>query len=218
MKNKKTLINTIIGVFAITFLVGAAYAFAPGILDVRGTVNIAVPDYVVWTNVEGGDNFHFGPGIIPDPPDYDGGPGEGVEPVIGFTPFGAEFGATHNAIIVDARGRTNQLIEWNIYFYQGGFADITATVTNQSALHAAIITNMNISWGDEDFANTFGDSLTVRNFTGSFVGTTLAPGESTTVYLAVDWDGTVPDGFVASNDDYTFVNTFLVEFDYELAH
>jgi len=255
-RNKKTLINAIIGIFSIALLVGAAFAFAPGVLDVRGTVNIAVPEYVVWTNVEGGPGFIFGPGVTPSNPTVTPStptaapstptvtpststypataPPETVpvtyppEPTgpeiipdpafVGFAPLGGESGATHSAEIVDARGQTNQRIEWNINFYQGGFADITATVTNQSALHDAVITYMNISWFDEDMANIFGDSLTVRNFTDSFVGTILAPGGSTSVVLAVDWDGTVPDGFVASNDGYTFVNTFFIEFGYELAH
>jgi len=202
-KNKKILVNAIIGVFAITFLVGAAFAFAPGILDVRGAVNIAVPDYVVWSNVEAGPGFSYPDELsVPD--------------ALPITAAGWEYGATHSAVIVEAGGRTNQRIEWNINFYQAGFADITATVTNESALHSAIITNVNFGWGDEDITNNFGDRLIFDVITGSFIGTTLAPGASATVTLSVEWDGTLPAGSIASDDVYIFVNTFFIEFDYEL--
>ena len=194
MRNRNKLVNTLLGVFAVIFLIGAAFAFAPGILDVTGTVNVAIPNYVVWTDVEAGPGFEL------------------------IQPLGWEFGATHSAEIVDARDQTNQRIEWNINFYEEGFADITATATNESTIHSAIITNVDYGWDDEYIAYDFGNSLVFDVVTSSFVGTTLAPGASATVTLSVDWDGTVPEDFEASDVyEYTFVNTFFIEFDYELA-
>jgi len=193
MRNRKKTINTLVIAFMLTFLVGAAFAFAPGILDVRGTVNIAVPEYVVWTNVVAGPDFEL------------------------ITPAGWEFGATHSAEIVDARDRTNQRIEWTINFSEPGFAEITATAENQSALHAATITNVSYGWDDDELADAFG--LTVDIIVASFVGLTLEPGAEATVTILVGWfDGIIPPDFEASaTDEYTFVNTFFIEFDYELA-
>ena len=192
MRNRNKLVNKLVIAFMFIFLIGAAFAFAPGILDVTGTVNIAIPDYVTWTNVEAGPGFEL------------------------ITPLGWEFGATHTAEIVDARERTNQRIEWTINFSEEGFADITATATNESALHSAVITDLTYGWTDDDIADDFG--LTVDVITTSFVGLTLAPESSAAVTLSVEWDGTIPLGFEGSDtDEYTFINTFFIEFDYELA-
>jgi len=191
MKNRNKLINTLVIAFILVVGAGAAFAFAPGILDVTGTVNIAIPDYIVWTNVEAGPDFEL------------------------INPLGWEFGATHTAEIVDARERTNQRIEWTINFSEPGFADITATATNESALHPATITNLTYGWDDDQIVEDFG--LSVDVITGSFVGLTLAPEASATVTMSVEWDGTIPLGFEGSDtDEYTFINTFFIEFDYEL--
>ena len=192
MKNRKILINNLVIAFTVTFLVGAAFAFTPGIIDVTGTVNVANLGYVVWTNVEAGPNFEL------------------------ITPFGWEYGATHRAQIVNARDRTNQRIEWTINFIEPGFADITATATNESALHAATITNLSYGWADSNIANDFGLSIDV--ITTAFIGLTIAPESSATVTMSISWDGTIPLGFEATGTDgYSFVNTFFIEFDYELA-
>jgi len=236
MKNKNTLTNTIIGVFATVLLVGAAFAFAPGILDVSGTVNIASPDYLVWSNVQpGGGNLMIptdptlgsthssepptlpppeptDPPHPPDPtdPPHPTGP-EPTGPGLGPLPNSLEIGgASHSAEIVAAGGRTNQRIEWNINFYSAASPEITATVTNESARNSAVITNVNIGWDNENFAN---DRLSF-DYTDSFVGTILAPGESTSVTFSVAWDGTVPAGFEGLSE---LVNTFFIEFNYELA-
>jgi len=195
MKNRNKLINTLVIAFMVVFITGAAFAFAPGILDVTGTVNIAVSDYIVWTNVEAGPDFEL------------------------IIPVGGEFGATHSAEIVDARDRTNQRIEWTINFSEPGelaFAEITATATNQSALHAVTITDLSYGWDDDEIADDFGLIFDVT--TDSFVGLTVAPGAEATLFLSVIWDGVIPPDFEGSaTDGYTFVNTFFIEFDYELA-
>ena len=193
MRNRNKLVNKLVIAFAVIFLAGAAFAFAPGILDVTGTVNIAIPDYVTWTDVEAGPGFQ----LMPPPP-------------------GWEYGATHEAQIVDARDRTNQRIEWTINFSDPGFADITATATNESALNSAVITDLTFGWDDEDIADDFG--LTVDVLTSSFVGLTLLPEATASVTMSVEWDGTIPLGFEGSaTEEYTFINTFFIEFDYELA-
>lgn len=198
MRNKNKLVNTLVGAFAVIFFAGVAFAFAPGIIDINGTVNIATPEYVTWTNVEAGPGLTF---VNPNDPD----------------PEGWEYGATHTAQIVDERGRTNQRIEWDIYFTEEGFADITATATNESALHSAIISNLNYGWLDVPFdAAEFGLDLAV--VTTSFVGTVLTPEATATVSLSVEWDGTVPDWFVIDEDEgFELATTFFIEFDYELA-
>ena len=193
MRNRNKLVNKLVAAFAVVFVIGAAFAFAPGILDVTGTVNVAVPDYVIWDDVVAGPGFE----LLPPPP-------------------GWEYGATHTAQIVDARDRTDQRIEWTINFSEAGFADITATARNESALHSATITDLTYGWDDAGIANDFG--LTVDVITSSFVGLILAPEATATVTMSVEWDGTIPAGFEGSaTDEYTFVNTFFIEFDYELA-
>ena len=200
-RNRNKLMNTIIGAFALVFLVGVAFAFGPGILDIAGTVNIAAPDYVVWSNVEAGPNFQL------------------------IEPTGFEIGASHSARIVDARGRTSQRIEWNINFSEFpeeldfSFADITATAENQSAMHSAIITSLDYSWYDgrygrnysaEDFGLTF-----IERF--PFVGSIIEPGASAMTAIGIRWDGTIPETFqILDTEEYTFAINFIVEFTYEL--
>ena len=191
MRNKNKLINKIVIVFTLVFAVGAAFAFAPGILDIQGSVNIAVPDYVVWSDVIAGPGFEL------------------------ITPAGFEIGATHTAEIVDARERTAQRIEWTINFSEAGFAAITATATNQSLLHYALITDLTYGWEDDQIAADFGLTFDVLT---TFVGETISPDGFETVTIMVAWDGTIPAGFEGSDtDEYTLINTFFIEFDYELA-
>ncbi|MCL1990598.1 MAG: hypothetical protein FWG67_06890 [Defluviitaleaceae bacterium] len=186
MRNRNKVINTLVMAFSLVFLVGAAFAFAPGILDIAGTVNVAAPEYVVWSNVVAGPGFEL------------------------LRPEGWENNATHTAQIVDARGRTNQRIEWAISFTDAGFADITAAATNESSLHAITITELTHAWSDDELAAAYG--LTVDLITTAFVGTTLAPGASAIATVSVEWDGSIP-----TSDDEPAVNTFIMEFDYELA-
>ena len=184
MKNKNRFINILVIAFALIFLAGgAAFAFAPGVLDVTGTVNFATSCPAVWSNIE----------------------------------IGPSFGVTHHANIVRTQGRTNQRIEWIINFYDEGFAQITATVTNESALYAVTITDLTYGWADDGIAALFGLSGYII-LTSLFVGQTISHGASATVTVSVAWNGTIPLGFEPSDIDvYTLINTFFIEFDYELA-
>ena len=191
MRNRNKLVNKLVITLTLVFAAGAAFAFAAGILDVAGTVNIAVSDYVVWTYVEAGPDFNL------------------------INSRRGELGATHTAEIVDVRGRTNQRIEWTVNFSEPGewaHADITATATNVSAIHSAIITNVTYGWNDDNgVVDDFG--LLVYIIPNTFLGVTLAPEASASVLISASWDGIIPPEAEAAD----FTNTFFIEFDYELA-
>ena len=195
-KNKKRL-SGLVAVFMLTFLVGSAFAFIPGVLDIVSGVNLAAQDdlYVVWSNVTGGDDFQ----LLPS----------------GITPAGGEFNATHTAQIVNERDRTAQRIIWTINFSEAGFADITATATNNSP-QPAIITGGSASWSNVALGLSHTDFglNEVTDFTG-FVGETLAPGASVSTTIRVTWDGTIPAGFtVPTGETYAFSANLTVTFNY----
>ena len=181
----------------LTFVVGAAFAFTAGTLDIVGTVNLAEQDYVVWSNVTAGP---------------------------GFTALGIEVGATHSAQIVNERGRTDQRIVWNINFSEadGGFAmaAITATATNNSN-QDAIITSVTPVWSWTDVATgftaaDFGLDVTVPA-AGLFFAP-IAPGGTASITVEVEWDGTIPAGFTFDPaNEYTFAAEFTIEFEYAVA-
>jgi len=193
-RNKKRL-TSLVTAFMLTFVVGTAFAFAPGMLDIGTIINLSAQEdlYVVWSDVTGGPDFQL---------------------LSSVTPAGWEIGARHTARIVNERGRTNQRIEWTINFSEEGFAAITATATNNS-LQPVIITGGNATW-----SNIAIPGLTAVDFglmedvsISGFVGETLSPGDSTSMTVYVFWDGTVPAGFTAS-DDYAFAANLTVTFDY----
>jgi len=187
----------------LTFVVGAAFAFAPGIIDINGRVNLAAQDdlYVVWTDVIGGPDFQ----LITSTPVA--------------TPFGWEYGASHTGQIVDARARTAQRIVWNINFSElsesgEAFASITATAANNS-IRPAIITGGSITWTNESGFTAADFGLTVDFDTTGFTGEVLEQGDSTEVTVYVSWDGTIPEGFTFDGGiGYTHAASFIIDFDY----
>jgi len=204
MKNKKRLTGLVIA-FLLVALTGSAFAFAPGILDVTGNIRLA-DAYVVWSNVQDS------PGM--------------------FTPLSGEVEAIHSAQIVDARGRTRQRIEWNIYFTGPGFAMITATATNEAGVNA-LIDDFTVTWtpaiaGVGATLADFGLTVDPLNLFAGFVGTVIAPGADEIVLIRIDWDGTVPAGFNVPGDNvvrsvdgtdvsFGLAGTFVIEFDYIVA-
>jgi len=184
----------------LTFVVGAAFAFTPGILDINSNIHIAPRSdmYVVWTNVIGGENFRL---------------------LSEITPAGAEYGAQHTARIVHQRDRRAQRIYWNMFFSslsESGlaFASITAEATNHS-IHLAEITGFRVinSLVDGFSIDDFG--LTVEFDTTGFVGAVLDHGDSTNITIYVFWDGTIPQGFEIDTESiYTLASHFIIEFDY----
>jgi hypothetical protein len=212
LNRKKRLINFSI-IFALTFLTGAALAFASGILDVAGRINLVAPAYVVWTEVYTGDGF------APD----------SVEPL------GTPMGALQEAEIVDYRGRTAQRIVWEMFFYDDeGMAEamLTAFAENTST-RAAEINVVSVSWYDvEGYAVSSAEMATEFGLSYDFLfdtlsGEILEPGDEGAVMVGVTWDGTVPDYFVGTNrvvnvaqgvdDLFGFVGYIVIEFVYEVA-
>ena len=197
LKNKKRL-TTLVVVFMLVFVVGAAFAFDPGILDVRGTVNVAAPDelYVVWDEADTG---------------------------VDFAAFGFSWRAESDATIVDARGRTDQRIEWVVTFaapdddvpnaLDPSEAVLTAFARNDSLLLDADITAGSVTWTTPPPAG-FGLTHTVDDT--AFLGT-LTPGAlSGPLEVKLEWDGTFPAGFFDNADpgDELPVAVLLVTFDY----
>ncbi|MCL2399120.1 MAG: hypothetical protein FWC91_05150 [Defluviitaleaceae bacterium] len=195
LKNRKRLIGLVI-TFMLVFATGSAFAFTPGIIDIAGTVNITAPDnlYVVWENVVAGPDFEFMP----------------------IVPAGFEVGAIHSAGIVSERGRTAQRIEWEMTFFEEGFAAITASVRNHS-FHPVIITGANAEWVNTALSGVsaadFG--LMVDLSTGGFVNTVLPPNETTQMTAMVMWDGTIPAGFTfPTGGEDAFAASLAITFDY----
>ena len=189
MKSKKWL-NTLVIAFVMIFGVGAAFAFAPGQVDIAGTINLAAPDdlYVSWVSIDEGPNF---------------------------TPASGTLHSNHTTVITDYRGRTDQRIVWTINFDEPGFAAITATARNNSA-RPAIITGGNLNWtsvyGSGSTPATFGLSYYILS--SAFEGI-LAPGATTSMTVRVEWDGRVPESFIDSaTGEYSFAASFEITFDY----
>jgi len=203
LRNKKRL-TALVVVFALVFMTGAAFAFAPGSLDIVGTVNITAPDelYVVWETADTGTSL---------------GPAQ---------PFGFSWGVDSSvATIEDARGRTDQRIEWDIVFMAPNdgwdvavgeaVAALTATATNNSLTQDAIISGATVSWSVP--AANFGLSVDVDD--AAFIGLLVAGATSADLEIEVEWDGTFPAGFFDGETpgDEVFATTLTITFDYDPA-
>jgi len=189
LKGKKRL-SILSIVFALVFMVGAAFALTPGTLDIMGTVNLDAELYVVWYNVD------------PEP-----------IPPIAAAAFITD-GSSHHTILEDARGRTDQRIIWNVFFVEpedGEFmATLTATAMNNSTMDA-VITQAVANWDNPALAAEWGLDLFVVST--AFVGTLLAGDESPALSVTVDWDGTFPATFTPGTDELpTF--PLAIEFSY----
>jgi len=196
LKNKKRLSVLAIS-FLLVFVIGAAFAFTPGILDIEGTVSFEY-NYVIWesaTTTASAPGISVGPTMLP-----------------ADTPGGAR--AIAAPTIVDERGRTDQRIEWDMHFAEPGYATLTAYVENEAAV-AALLTNVVITstLGTWDAAD-FGLTIVVNAGGAAFVPQTLAPEmvHPTPIEVVVTWAGVTPAGF----DQETEIPavTFTVEFDY----
>jgi hypothetical protein len=171
LRNKKRLVSLAV-VFALVFMVGAAFAFSGAIL-VQGNVQVAGQGYVRWCenatwatgfgNVD--SNFQFDPSWV--------------------------------------TGQANKVIAWDIEFGEAGFVTLTTAARNDSGMDYAI-TGINVSWWSPYGWSNSNDlselGLTV-DFGGSdtaFVGATLDAdgGLSPLLTIEVEWDGTVPPGFI----------------------
>lgn len=194
LKNKKRL-TALVLVFMLVFVVGAAFAFAPGVLDIDGRVHLA-SDYVVWYDVSS---------TMPTPMGY---------------PFGATQSADITTRLLDSR--TDQRIVWRVYFSEAGTAMLTATAFNNSNITVGI-EGASYSWVFEGgfTAADFGLSVNVNDIL--FAGALPALTESMPVGVTVTWTGLMPDLYdtdldevvgSVTGDTYLFAATLTVEFDY----
>lgn len=194
LKNRKRLTALALA-FMLTFLVGAAFAFAPGTLDIVGNVRVANVDelYVIWSDAD------IGVPIIP----LGGAVGDSI--------------VLHTVEIEDARGRTDQRIVWNIGFYAGDWdggglggvdlAMLSATAMNNSTTDDAVITAVAPVWSDAALAAELGLDYTILT---ALPGTIVAGGTGL-FQIQVTWDGTIPS--TADYGDYWDL-TLTLEFDY----
>lgn len=182
IRNKKRL-TALALVFMLTFLVGSAFAFAPGIIDIRANIRVMNVDelYVVW------DDADIGVPIIP----LGGAVGDSI--------------INHQAAIVNYRGRTDQRIVWTIWFDAEEWDDLTgadaailtATARNNATV-AADITAIAPFWSHATLTNAqaatlagdLGLSYTIV-FDG-LTGTLAAGATSGSLVVMVEWDGTIP--------------------------
>lgn len=120
-------------------LTGAAFAFAPGMLDIVGQVGITEAGYVQWTMAytqEEGPGRTVGslPGInhndLINAPLFMSGLEEGV--------------VVNDARLINERGRTNQRIEWDVVFEAGSSARLYLEATNFSETLGAEIREVRI--------------------------------------------------------------------------
>jgi len=215
-RRKKRLAGLAIA-FMLTFVVGAAFAFAPGALDIVGTVNITTPEnYVEWHSVDYGD-----------------GP---VTPLFGV--LGPD-GWSQSASIEGRDGRDAQRIVWTITFDGDVIEDfnvavITARAVNRSNEDAVITLRPQPGnageyyvWSDPDLAADLGLSVMDIEY-AAFVGL-LPAGEITdasdVLEVMVLWDGTIPEipnpAYVLGGDEPYYLTQFelylTIEFDYVVA-
>jgi len=244
-RKKKRLVTTAI-VFMLTFVVGAAFAFAPGMLDIVGTVNITTTeDYVRWYTVDYGDGWR-GPGAAPD----------GITGAWGSLWTEANFASIVTTdelrpVLVDAihadppinDGRMLQRITWTMHFDAASIAEygissadparagITATAFNHSPQDAEISmrpyrwrgTGMTPEAADA-LATALGLSVDILEDDTDFpfVGVLASGEESMPLTVNVEWDGSIPEGDIPAqirNPLYTPENdepVFLPGFSLEL--
>ena len=205
---KKKQMTTLALAFMLTFIIGAAFALTPGILEVEGIINIAPPEelYVVWSraNVGGAD-------ITPTPG--------------GITGYGATLGGEAGVVFQDARGRSNQVLVWTVNFDNEEFfhaASLSAWAVNESTQPATIaVRGTPVVQYDTALAAQLG--LTITADTSSFLTASL-PSSAETGALSVDvfWNGapTIPDpgspgSFIPAPEGHEFEPfEITIEFDY----
>ena len=183
IRNRKRL-SILALAFLLLFITGSAFAFAPGILDITGNVRFA-QGYVRWESVV---------------------PGSTLFPAPGPQPLSGGYQAFHTYQIVDARGRTNQRIEWNVYFTAPGFAMLAATAENTSGV-PALVSDPVIT-----FTPVGGTAITLTdtpdpNFGLSaeevipLAGVINPSGPNSSGMTSIDlfWNGSIPDNFTLTD-------------------
>ena len=191
LKNKKKITSLML-TFLLVFVVGTAFAFTSGTLDIEGRVHVS-GGYVKWLEVEPGPGHTFIPATS------------------------ASQGVTMTTAFADARGRTDQTIVWNMYFTRSGTAEIVATAINDSS-QAATITYVNTVWNMEQGMTLASFGLSEDIIDAAFVGVSIpAGGTSGPLMVEVEWNGTIPAGFVIpAGETYALAGTATITFGYAM--
>jgi hypothetical protein len=199
-KNRKRMASIAIA-FLLTFVMGAAFAFAPGMLEIGGQIGIAPGELcVIWT---------------------DGGTTSQSTTTVASTNISRRTSGV---------GGANHRLEWAIGFVDGqtGTVTLTATATNNGSV-PAILETPTIAWGpfgNEGLNHTlnataFVGPLAVGATSGNLVLTVEMPtgwvnplgfgAEIDPLHSAIDgwFDDQLPD------DVYEILTSFLVTLVYE---
>jgi len=187
LKNSKRL-SKLVTVLLLVLVVGAAFAAAPGILDIQATVEVASPTpqdlYVTWH-----DEAYF-----------------------------VEGDTEQTITIESRNGRTRQRIVWTIEFGNNGtpgphLAYLAVEANNQGTIDAEII-GATIDWsGAYPIADLGLDAAFGAGTLSDFVGFLPSGSLSGPLVVEVTWD---PSSMCDQLDpnDAPFEATFVIEFDY----
>ena len=187
MKNRKRLV-TLVLTFLLTFVVGAAFALADGVLTFTGNIHVAAPQdlYVSWTDVQPppSGNFIVNPSLITS---Y-------------F--YHTDDGTYQFTQLLDgADARTDQTIIWDVYFALPGTEIAMSARAINRAFVDAYIERVNLLWDGAPLVETSPGifeltalGLTVMFEYDSILGV-LEAGETTlgALVLVAEWNGVVLD-------------------------
>ena len=219
LKTKKRLAYSTVA-FLLTFLVGAAFAIAGGVLSIEGTVNLNAPidSFVVWTYVstdELDEDFEA---------DEDG-----FDPST-LTGHGYSYSVEQTAVVDDDPYQT---IFWDMNFTLDfdqmqdtvdgyvAVASIVAVARNQSPIHSALVNSPVLEWDDdEDSEFTYEDfGLTLDILDNNLTGV-LTPGAFAYLRATVIWNPSDISSEVLAHfeDDgeIDFTGTFSITLAYEV--
>jgi hypothetical protein len=208
-KKKKRLGMSAVA-FLLMFVVGAAFAFTPGALDIQGTVSFEY-DYVVWyAGSTAASELQVGATL--------GGIATVAETQVTVTHIGGDSAIADvtpprytRAEIVDGvvaagirtRDRDDQTLEWDVHFSAPGTVWVRVTPMNRSAIDAILqAPAVDMTLGTFGYTHTdFG--LTYAIYSGA-LGVPFAPmtipgstgpvptPHTSSVFVRLTWDGTIP--------------------------
>jgi len=175
MKQRKRL-SIMALIFLLVFAAGAAFAFAPGRLDIVGRIAIESPSYVVWTlahtSVDYRERETDEPLEFDEWENFEAAANPDTNPVVERDTLPArnmDANYTHDtytgvriseATITTGEftGRTRQRITWDILFYGPGTARLYIEASNLSEVFEAYIDQVTVT--TNDFSAASGVTLT----------------------------------------------------------
>ena len=198
MRNRKRMTG-VVALFMLIFLVGAAFAAAPGTLDISGLVGVSDPELLVeWTAATPTANTAVA------------------------TTNAARI--TEGASLMSI-AEPRHSIEWAVGFINTGTVTLTATATNLGN-RVAVVNAPSTTWlgiGPSGVTPTI-TGVTVDGTAVTFPFT-LPVGDAAVMTVTLSWDGTVAPAppppsiwlFDQLDDDYDPIAWFRLELVYELA-